>query len=33
MSIEVGGFGVFEEPEACSVAREKHEVTLRDKQG
>lgn len=32
MSIEVGGFGIFEEPEAGSIAREKHEVTLRDKQ-
>lgn len=33
MGIEVGGFGVFEEPEAGSVARKKYEVTLRDNQG
>lgn len=32
MSVEVGGSGVSEEPEADSVAREKHEVTSRDKQ-
>ena len=31
-SIEVGGLGVFDEPEVGSVAREKSEVASEDKQ-